>query len=130
MCDLACLEAIEVLVLFQRRVPEDVAAHGILIDVEAAVGHLELVLLEDPLQARQLACTLKRSDLRVGSVPCLTPRSAVRSPEPHLGLQGVANPLEQLLVRHEANVPAVPVVDREDDSLAGLPGGQAQTSSA
>ena len=52
VCYLACPEAFEVLVLLQRRVAEDVAANWVLVDKAIVVRHLELVLLEDPLQRR------------------------------------------------------------------------------
>ena len=48
--NLACREAIEILVILEQRAVEDIAAIWVLIDDEVGVHHLELVLLEDTLQ--------------------------------------------------------------------------------
>ena len=69
VCYLACSKTHEVLILLQWRVAEDVAADWVLVDEKVVVRHLELVLLEDPLQSRHRVGTLKRSKVRVNSVP-------------------------------------------------------------
>ena len=68
VCYLACPEALEVLVLLQWRVAEDVAADWVLVDEICVVRHLELVLLDDPLQRRQRIGTLKLSKMGINSV--------------------------------------------------------------